>query len=59
MSKQTINYNSMQSIYLCHLYFNIQNGKLWNGLIGLINNMIFEADVRGVIKALTGQKKYM
>lgn len=56
MSKQTINYDSMQSVFLCYLYYNLQNGKLWNGLSDLINNVIFEADVKAIKKQLIGQK---
>ena len=56
MSKRTINHNNMQSIYFNYLLFNIQLGKLWNGLEKVIYDMIHDANVKDVRRALIGQK---
>ena len=56
MSKRTINYNNMQSIYLNYLFFNIQLGKLWNGLEKVIHDMVYDAHVKNVRNELIGQK---
>lgn len=56
MSKQTINDDGMPSVFLSYLYYNLQNGKLWNGLSDLINDIIFKADVKAIKEQLIGQK---